>query len=109
MIKVFSNHHDYITVNKKYPEPYVGIKDSAAGTLRYRQHSLEAFDGYEWFDVTATIEVSLTPKMLHLLTYIENKMAEDLKIKDLITRVPALKTAHDEYELAKALVLEQHT
>ena len=107
MIRVTSNATRYLVGRPKIT-PYISNNNSGAGMLRYANGSLEAYDGYNWQDVSPSLELELTEEVQEILAWARTKMFEDLKIKSLLDQHPGLREAHDHYEIMRALVLKEN-
>lgn len=106
MIKANSNAVRYL-VGKSGTIPYLSTNTSGAGMIRFANGKLEAYDGYNWLDITPSLELEMSSEMLAILDWANVKMKEDQRIKKLLDTHPGLREAHDKFEIMKTLVLKE--
>ena len=107
MSTILTSHSPYVAVTCS-PQPYVGTCSPGAGMVRYNNGILEAFDGYSWINISTYVDVSLLPPATTAIVWAQEKMAEEARLQALMDKYPALKTAKDNYELIKTLVLSEN-
>lgn len=108
MSTILTSRSPYVVVMPS-PQPYIGSCGLAAGMVRYNNGILEAFDGYSWINISTYTDVSLSPSATAAIFWAVGKMEEEARLQAFIDKYPALKTAKDNYELIKALVLSENS
>ena len=112
MIRGINTSGRYISVSGGSPSnTYISPGSVGAGMLRYNSnsHCIEVNDGNSWQQLGmshATIE--LNPEAEDLLNWVRSKKQEELRIKELCEKYPALQKAKDNYDLILNIVKDEH-
>lgn len=95
-----------LTINGSYNNmPFMSPGAQHAGQMHINTNTgdLEVFDGTCWRTCTISPTVALEPKVQKILEWAENKMLEDQRLKDLMSRHPGLRDTYEKFEIMKAL------
>lgn len=92
--------------------PYINTTQAAAGTVRYNHNNnggcMEVYDGQNWVPIAnGTVNVDLNENVKQTLMWAENRMHEDIKLKEMMERHPGLRDLHDKLEMMKILCYEE--
>lgn len=114
---IFGNSR-YIQVGHSNPiMPWVGGSFSSSATrtepgqIRYNGSSnrYEVSDGQSWLAIPATTtNLELSPEVQNILDWARQKMTEELNLAQLMSKYPALKDAHDQFQVVKHLVTQEN-
>ena len=80
------------------------------GSVRYNpnRNALEVWNGSSWMVIADThTTVDLSPEIENILRWARKKMTEEYKLEHLMSKYPALRNAHDQFQLVKHLVAEE--
>lgn len=86
--------------------PYINMNNASAGMVRYNGNSfgLEIYDGSSWMTwQAASAHIDMSPNAQAAINWAYEKMNEEHKLKELMTRHPGLKDLHDKFEMLKVL------
>jgi hypothetical protein len=99
-----------------YNTPYIPATMPSAGIVRYNNGHLEVYDGTTWHDIggNGQVMVSMSGNAVNAIMWAENKMQEELHLKELAEKHPAVadavaqvQQAEDRLQVVAALVEEQ--
>lgn len=110
MIKSLTSSSPYLHIQNGYNNvPPISPGAQSAGMLRYNinSNSIEVYNGVAWFSIDTNIQLNLSEAAHSALTWTENKMREESKLKELMSRHPGLKDLHDKFEMMKVLCQEE--
>jgi hypothetical protein len=103
--------HSGIIVNNNFgaPAPYLADNpnDTLNGLVRYKHSNFEIYDGYNKQWVTyfgQTVNITLDPRVQNVLSWVEQKMADEAREKELLEKHPALQKAKENYDIIRKLV-----
>jgi hypothetical protein len=102
MIKIYFNGSTYLHQNdRSYNLPSVtGAVQWNGGSKRF-----EVSTGGAWMPIDNMVEINgAVPDVWEMHRWIESKKQEDLKVKELRDKYPALDEAYNHMEMIKALV-----
>lgn len=88
------------------PGTRINMNGSGAGIVRFNtmNQQLEVFDGTSWlYLTTGRQQISLAQEVTDILEWAKEKRQEEIKLKDLMSKNPALREAHNHFELLKLL------
>lgn len=112
MIKGISQSGKYLVVSGGNPSnPYISPGSSGAGMVRWNpnMNCMEVNDGNTWKTLDMNYaSVGLSPEAESLLDWAREKQAEELRIKELCMKYPALQKAKDNYDLIFNIVKDEH-
>jgi hypothetical protein len=97
-------HSDYSI----YYEP--NPAEPTDGTVRVRRGHLEYLNAAtgQWYTLTGTVaQIHADPSMQTVINWVNAKIAEEHKLTELVEKYPALKQAKQNYELTKAMVINE--
>ncbi len=110
MIKTVHAHNG-IMINNNFGSgaPYIvdDANDPSNGAVRYRGSNFEIYDSYNkrWvIHLGETVSITFEPRIHTLLSWVEQKMFEEQRERELLEKYPALQIAKDNYDTIKALV-----
>lgn len=110
MIKSLTSNSPYLHIQNGYNNvPPISPGAQSAGMLRYNtsSNSIEVYNGVAWFGVDTNIQLNLSEAAHEALKWTEQKMHEESRLKDLISKHPGLKDLHDKFEMMKVLCQEE--
>lgn len=107
MIKFLNSRSPYIQVQTYVPQPYINSGTPSAGMLRYRDNTVEVYNGSSWDIVTGGADVGLSPDAEAAIEWCKKKMSEEMRIQGLMEKHPGLRDAYEKFELMKILVTEE--
>ena len=87
--------------------PYISPGAQGAGQVRYNTTSsnMEVWDGMSWKEISNNyVSIGLTNEAESLLDWARIKRDEDMQLKELLKKSPALKDIHEKFEVVLALV-----
>jgi hypothetical protein len=99
-----------------YNTPYIPSTMPSAGIVRYNNGHLEVYDGTTWHDIGGNGQamVSMTSNAVSAIIWAEKKMLEELHLKELAEKHPAvadavahLQQAENRLQVVAALVEEE--
>ena len=108
MIKSVNSSGRYIQIGSGIPAgPYFNPGAQGAGQMRFNTNSnnIEVWDGVTWREISNNhVSVGLTGEAESLLDWAREKRNEDIQLKELLKKSPALKDIHEKFEVVLALV-----
>jgi hypothetical protein len=110
MIKQINSDPQWIQVQQGYHGvPPISPGAQSAGLLRYNSNTnnIEVYNGMAWYGIDTNVGIDLSPSAKETLTWAYNKMQEERRLKDLMSRHPGLKDSHDKFEMMKVLCMEE--
>jgi hypothetical protein len=90
--------------------PYIDMTRPSAGMVRYNGSSqnFEIYDGSTWMTMySAVATVSMDYEVQTILNWARDKMAEDLRLKELAQRHPGIADLQEKLAVMIALVQQQ--
>ena len=85
--------------------PYINMSNPSAGMVRYNGNNLEVYDGSSWLTMTSSYyDISLDADTIELLEWARSKRDEELRLKQLAAKYPAMQDAIDALNQAKEKV-----
>lgn len=85
--------------------PYINMSNPSAGMVRYNGNNLEVYDGSSWLTMTSSYyDISLDVDTIELLEWARSKRDEELRLKQLAEKHPAMQDAIDALNQAKEKV-----
>lgn len=83
--------------------PYVNMSNDSAGMVRYRNNSLEVYDGSCWLMMTGAVaSVGLNPVAEEALDWVRRQMEEEKQLTELAKSSKAVSIALENLNKAKA-------
>ena len=91
--------------------PYINTTQPMSGMIRMNasMNRMEVYDGQNWIQFGSDVNVDLSESVKQTLNWAREKMLEEQKIKDLMSKHPGLKEAYERLEIMKSLVLEDES
>lgn len=91
--------------------PYMNTAMPANGTLRYNSNvnggMIEVFDGNAWQPISdGSVKIDFSEQAKQTLAWAYEKMEEERKLKDLMSKHPGLKELKDKFEMMRVLCQE---
>lgn len=99
-----------------YNTPYIPSTMPSAGMVRYNNNQFEVYDGTTWHDIGGNGQamVSMSHNAVTAIMWAEKKMHEELRLKELAEKHPALadavaqvQQAEDRLQVVTALLEEE--
>lgn len=109
MIKNLYGNSSWITVNQQGTTmPYLN-NQPMTGMVRVNSsmNRTEVYDGQNWIAFGADAHVDLSETAKQTLSWAQEKMLEEYRLKELIGRHPGLRDLHDKFEMMKVLCQEE--
>ena len=119
MIKNIYANGPYLSVDssgQSYNTPYIDMTRPSAGMVRYNNNQFEVYDGTTWHIIGGNGQamVSMTGNAVTAIMWAEKKMHEELRLKELAEKHPALadavahlQQAEDRLQVVTALLEEE--
>ena len=119
MIKHIYANGPYLTVEasgQSYNAPYINMGNTSAGMVRYNNNQFEVYDGNMWHNIGGNGQamVTMTSNAVSAIMWAENKMYDELRLKRLAEKHPAvadavaqLQQAEDRLQVVATLVEEE--
>lgn len=89
--------------------PYLNTTQPMTGMIRVNSNlgRTEVYDGQNWVQYGADAHVDLSETAKKTLSWAQEKMLEEHRLKELMSRHPSLKDLHDKFEMMKVLCQEE--
>lgn len=96
---------DYIYVHKNYPGfPTHGQEDNILVRWNNSQDRLEGFINNSWQALGYDYSITFTQKFEDSMNWIQNKMAEEKRIEEVINKYPEIKKLKEQLDIMVHLV-----
>ena len=110
MIKNLHSSTNHIQIGNSYSHvPPISPGAQSAGMLRWNTSSntIEVYNGVAWFGVETSADITLSDSAQQALDWAVDKMKEEARLQDLMSRHPGLKDLNDKFEMMKVLCQEE--
>jgi hypothetical protein len=90
--------------------PCINMNNTSAGMVRYNGNTqnFEVYDGSTWMTMySSAATVTLDYDVQNILNWAKDKMAEDLRLKELAQKHPGIADLQEKLEVMIALVQQQ--
>ena len=110
MIKTINSGSLHVTVSGGHPStPPISPGAVGAGMLRYNPnlHQVEVYDGIAWQGINNHVTIDLGWDSKQAIEWAHEKMQEERRLHELMSRHPGLKELHDKFEMMRVLCIEE--
>lgn len=110
MIKGLMGSGSVVVNNGNTSVPYINqnVNNPMQGMIRINGTDMQVFDGSSWITMsTSYATVELSGEVESLVQWARQKKADEVKMKEMFDRYPALKKAQDNLDLIWNLVKDE--
>lgn len=102
MIKAIHGGDLIHVTGPSYSMPYIDSTKPSAGLMRYKDYTIEVYDGNSWVSAVASAPtIDLSNDVKSIISWAKQKMIEEETIKKLAESHPAIQAAYDNLKKAE--------